>query len=59
MMKYSSSYVGFDFKNVWFLDEYSSYPYAQLRSNPTVRVKSLMIKQLPTKQEYFQEINSV
>lgn len=54
MMKYSSSYVGFDFKNVWFLDEYSSYPYAQLRSNPTVRVKSLMIKQLPTKQEYFQ-----
>lgn len=54
MMKYSSSYVDFDFKNVWFLDEYSSYPYAQLRSNPTVRVKSLMIKQLPTKQEYFQ-----
>lgn len=54
MMKYSSSYVGFDFKNVWFLDEYSSYPYAQLRSNPTVRVKSLTIKQLPTKQEYFQ-----
>lgn len=54
MMKYSSSYVGFDFKNAWFLDEYSSYPYAQLRSNPTVRVKSLMIKQLPTKQEYFQ-----
>lgn len=54
MMKYPSSYVGFDFKNVWFLDEYSSYPYAQLRSNPTVRVKSLTIKQLPTKREYFQ-----
>lgn len=53
-MKYPASFTGFDFADIWFIDELSSYAYPQLKLCPQVRVKSLELKNPPTKTEYSQ-----
>ena len=53
-MQSPSFYTGFDFQNIWMIDELSSYPYPQLKSCPQVRVQSLEMKNVPTKLVYAQ-----
>ncbi len=33
-MEYASLYTGFDFENIWFMDDSDGYLYPQLRNNP-------------------------
>lgn len=53
-MRNSSFFTGFDFKNIWMIDELSSYPYPQLRACPQVRIKNLELTSLPAKRIYAQ-----
>ena len=55
-MKIESMYKGFDFENVWVLNEFANHPYPQLRSNIQDMSESaelVSIIALPTKTEYF------
>ena len=51
-MKLKDCFTGFDFKEVWFIDPNSSYPYPQLVDCPQVRIESIKITSLPKKLEY-------
>lgn len=53
-MKSEALFTGFDFNNVWMIDELSPYPYPQLKSCPQVRVDKLELKSLPNKLTYSQ-----
>ena len=49
-MRIQDSYVGFDFKDTWMIDESCEYPYPQLinnRQSSDKRVESIEIKTLP------------
>ncbi len=34
LMRVQSAYSGFDFNDIWFIDDSTGYPYPQLRNNP-------------------------
>lgn len=51
-MKSQKCFTGFDFKKVWVVDKYSSYPYPQLRSCMQVRTESIELISEPNKLEY-------
>lgn len=53
-MKHQTSFTGFDFNDIWMIDELSSYPYPQLKSCPQVKVNSLELKTMPSKLIYSQ-----
>ncbi|HBA98305.1 MAG TPA: hypothetical protein DCZ23_09365, partial [Lachnospiraceae bacterium] len=53
-MRTQSVYVGFDFKNIWEIDPYSSYPYPQLKSNRQHRIDGFDIVTPPSKTNYSQ-----
>lgn len=53
-MRSAAFFTGFDFKNIWMIDELSSYPYPQLRACPQVRIKNLELTSLPAKRIYAQ-----
>ena len=56
-LKSKVTYTGFDFENVWMIDPYSTFHYAQLRSNPVVRVNKLELISKPDKLTYNQGEN--
>ena len=47
-----ASYAGFDFENVWFMDESSEFPFPQLRDNPVTYAESIELKNVPEKKVY-------
>ncbi len=51
-MKMDFMYQGFDFDNVWYIDENSDYPYPQLRIPNTKTVEKITIKKQPKKTVY-------
>ena len=51
-MKMDFMYQGFDFDNVWYIDEDSDYPYPQLRIPNTKTVEKITIKKQPKKTVY-------
>lgn len=53
-MQSPAFFTGFDFKNVWMIDELSSYPYPQLRACPQVRIKNMELTSPPAKLTYEQ-----
>ena len=53
-MKNANYFTNWDFDEIWEIDEYSNYPYPQLRSCPKTRVRSIEIVTYPSKLEYNQ-----
>jgi len=53
-MRLKGAFAGFDFKNVWEIDPYSSYKYPQLRNNRQQRVTDLKLMTPITKTVYKQ-----
>lgn len=54
-MKIQSMYKGFDFENVWILNEFANYPYPQLKENIqdiNESAKIVSIIAIPQKTEY-------
>ena len=55
-MKVASNFAGFDFDSVWVIDEYTNFPYPQLRENmydAGKSIDSIEILHAPTKTEYY------
>ena len=51
-MRMSAAFKGFDFKDTWIIDPYSTYPYPQLRSCLQVRANSIKLVSAPRKLDY-------
>lgn len=54
-LKFATVYSGFDFENVWVLNSYANYPYAQLRNNVQdldETVELIRVIAYPSKTEY-------
>lgn len=55
-MRLQTMFAGFDFDNIWILNEYANYPYPQLRSNIQDMGESAELVSIiapPIKTEYF------
>ena len=55
-MKLKMFYEGFDFDNTWFIDNATTYPYPQLRSNPqdtNKLIDEIAISNYPKKISYY------
>ena len=53
-MKTKTSFIGYDFSNVWEIDPYCSYVYPQLKNNRMIRINSIKLDSMPTKLTYDQ-----
>ena len=55
-LKLQSTYSGFDFDSVWYIDANAVYPYPQLKNNPqdTRVITEAKIATMPTKVKYLQ-----
>ena len=51
-MKTDTSFVGYDFSDVWEVDTYCSYKYPQLKDNRMVRILSIRLAAFPEKAIY-------
>lgn len=56
-MKTPKVFTGFDFKDVWEIDPYCSYPYPQLKNNRMIKINSVELKSQPSKLTYNQGEN--
>ena len=55
-MQLQSSFLGFDFENIWFIDPMTAYPYPQLRDNPQDTqklVEEISISSYPQRVSYY------
>lgn len=52
MMRFESSFSGFDFEKTWIIDPDCDYKYPQLRNNRIVRVSAALVEPLHQESEY-------